>query len=89
MEGSSPLQTGGVERNGEICELLQVVNRITLLLCHYLFCPGCRFLVFRPDPNVLLFRRRLGTDPLTGKVDPEAERAAKAEYAEALAASRR
>lgn len=45
--------------------------------------------LFRPDPNVLLFRRRLGTDPLTGEVDPEAERAAKVEYAEALAASRR
>ncbi|KAK8799448.1 hypothetical protein WA158_005997 [Blastocystis sp. Blastoise] len=25
----------------------------------------------RPEPNILLFRRRLGTDPTTGIVNPE------------------
>ncbi|CAM9373225.1 unnamed protein product [Ectocarpus fasciculatus] len=43
----------------------------------------------RPDPNVLLFRRALGTNPATGEVDPEMERAAIAEYAASLAANRR
>jgi cyclin-dependent kinase regulatory subunit CKS1 len=30
--------------------------------------------VHRPEPHILLFRRRLGTDPTTGEVNPELER---------------
>lgn len=37
----------------------------------------------RPEPHILLFRRALGTDPVTGKVVPEeAERARQAYYRE-------
>lgn len=36
----------------------------------------------RPEPHILLFRRPLGTNPITGRVDPELERAAKEAYAE-------
>ena len=33
---------------------------------------SCRlFSFFRPDPNILLFRRPLGTDGTTGQVNPE------------------
>lgn len=28
------------------------------------------YAVHRPEPHILLFRRPLGTDPATGKVDP-------------------
>jgi len=35
----------------------------------------------RPEPHILLFRRPLGTDPQTGRVDPELLRQAKEEYA--------
>ena len=41
------------------------------------------FLVFfscRPEPHILLFRRPLGTDPQSGRVDPEMERKAREEY---------
>lgn len=34
----------------------------------------------RPEPHVLLFRRPLGTDPVSGKVNEEAARAARAKY---------
>ena len=34
----------------------------------------------RPEPQILLFRRPLGTDPVSGKVDPELEREAKDAY---------
>lgn len=33
-----------------------------------------------PEPHILLFRRSLGTDPQTGRVDPELERVAREEY---------
>jgi hypothetical protein len=35
---------------------------------------------YRPEPHILLFRRPLGTDPVTGKVNPELEREAKERY---------
>jgi hypothetical protein len=38
-------------------------------------------LAIRPEPHILLFRRPLGTDPQTGRVDPELLRQAKEEYA--------
>lgn len=38
----------------------------------------------RPEPHILLFRRPLGTNPVTGRVDPELEREAKEKYAEEL-----
>ena len=34
------------------------------------------YAIHRPEPHILLFRRRLGTDPQTGKVDPELQRIA-------------
>lgn len=34
----------------------------------------------RPEPHILLFRRPLGTDPVSGEVDPELEREAKESY---------
>ena len=43
----------------------------------------------RPEPHILLFRRPLGTDPLTGKVDPELEREAKEQYQEELMMNQR
>ena len=35
---------------------------------------------FSPEPHILLFRRPLGTDPQSGRVDPELERKAREEY---------
>jgi cyclin-dependent kinase regulatory subunit CKS1 len=34
----------------------------------------------RPEPHILLFRRPLGTDPVSGDVDAELEREAKETY---------
>lgn len=33
-----------------------------------------------PEPHILLFRRPLGTDPQSGRVDPDLERKARDEY---------
>ena len=33
-----------------------------------------------PEPHILLFRRPLGTDPQSGRVDPDLERKAREEY---------
>ena len=33
-----------------------------------------------PEPHILLFRRPLGTDPQSGRVDPELLRQAREEY---------
>eukprot|EP00587_Corethron_hystrix_P011210 CAMPEP_0113299024 /NCGR_PEP_ID=MMETSP0010_2-20120614/1223_1 /TAXON_ID=216773 ORGANISM="Corethron hystrix, Strain 308" /NCGR_SAMPLE_ID=MMETSP0010_2 /ASSEMBLY_ACC=CAM_ASM_000155 /LENGTH=103 /DNA_ID=CAMNT_0000152173 /DNA_START=144 /DNA_END=455 /DNA_ORIENTATION=+ /assembly_acc=CAM_ASM_000155 len=38
------------------------------------------YAIHRPEQHILLFRRPLGTDPQSGKVDPELERQAKEEY---------
>ena len=38
------------------------------------------FMIHRPERHIFLFRRALGTDPLSGKVDPELERQAKDQY---------
>jgi len=43
----------------------------------------------RPEPHILLFRRPLGTDPLTGEVDPELEREAKEQYSQQLVINQR
>ncbi|CAN0375516.1 unnamed protein product [Ectocarpus fasciculatus] len=42
------------------------------------------YAVHTPEPHILLFRRPLGTNPVTGRVDPELEREAKEKYAEEL-----
>ena len=47
------------------------------------------FVYSRPEPHILLFRRPLGTDPVTGKVDSDLEREAKDAYQQSLAASQR
>lgn len=38
------------------------------------------YAIHRPEPHILLFRRPLGTDPQSGRVDPELERQARDEY---------
>jgi|EP00544_Gedaniella_sp_CCMP2646_P011298 cyclin-dependent kinase regulatory subunit CKS1 len=38
------------------------------------------YAIHRPEPHILLFRRPLGTDPQSGRVDPELERIAREEY---------
>ena len=43
----------------------------------------------RPEPHILLFRRPLGTDPLTGDVDVDLEREAKESYQRELSANQR
>ena len=35
---------------------------------------------FSPEPHILLFRRALGTNPQTGRVDPQLIDTAKAEF---------
>lgn len=35
---------------------------------------------YRPEPHILLFRRPLGTDPQSGRVDPELLLQARDEY---------
>ncbi|EKU21163.1 cyclin-dependent kinase regulatory subunit CKS1 [Nannochloropsis gaditana CCMP526] len=42
------------------------------------------YAIHRPEPHILLFRRPLGTDPVTGKVNAELEREAKEKYAESM-----
>ena len=36
--------------------------------------------IHKPEPHILLFRRALGTDPTTGKVDPALKKAALEKY---------
>ena len=45
------------------------------------------YAVHRPEPHILLFRRPLGTDPVSGKVDAELEREAKENYQQQVAAN--
>ena len=47
------------------------------------------YAVHRPEQHILLFRRPLGTDPVTGKVDANLEREAKEAYAQSLAEKQR
>jgi hypothetical protein len=42
----------------------------------------------RPEPHILLFRRPLGTDPQSGRVDPEIAAAAREEYRNQFAVRR-
>jgi hypothetical protein len=39
---------------------------------------------FSPEPHILLFRRQLGTDPQTGRVDPNLLAIAKNEFKDQL-----
>jgi len=43
----------------------------------------------RPEPHILLFRRPLGTDPVTGDIDPVLEREAKENYQQELILNQR
>ncbi|GMI34408.1 hypothetical protein TrCOL_g12807 [Triparma columacea] len=47
------------------------------------------YAIHRPEPHILLFRRRLGTDPQTGKVDSDLQKQAKEEYESHLAMNAR
>eukprot|EP01138_Halocafeteria_seosinensis_P016441 gb/GECG01016772.1/.p1 GENE.gb/GECG01016772.1/~~gb/GECG01016772.1/.p1 ORF type:complete len:108 (+),score=11.13 gb/GECG01016772.1/:1-324(+) len=38
------------------------------------------YALHRPEPHILLFRRPLGTDPMTGKIDPEVAEKARQEF---------
>ena len=42
------------------------------------------YAIHRPEPHILLFRRPLGTDPVTGKVVETLARDVKAKYAEEM-----
>ena len=42
--------------------------------------PHANSLTCRPEPHILLFRRKLGVDPVTGEFVPELAKAAKAQY---------
>ncbi|RLN95919.1 hypothetical protein BBJ28_00016047 [Nothophytophthora sp. Chile5] len=39
------------------------------------------YAIHKPEPHILLFRRPLGTDPTTGRVNPTMEKEAKDKYA--------
>ena len=39
-----------------------------------------RVCLCRPEPHILLFRRKLGTDPVTGLCVPSMAKAARAKY---------
>jgi cyclin-dependent kinase regulatory subunit CKS1 len=45
--------------------------------------------IHRPEQHILLFRRPLGTDPVSGLVDPELEKEAKEKYYQELASNQR
>ncbi len=47
------------------------------------------YAIHKPEQHILLFRRPLGTDPISGNVDPELEREAKERYYQELAANQR
>ena len=51
--------------------------------------PNQHYAIHRPEPHILLFRRRLGTDPQTGKVDSDLQKQAKEEYESHLAMNAR
>ena len=52
-----------------------------LAFTHSCFLLGIFSLILdSPEPHILLFRRPLGTDPQSGRVDPELERKARQEY---------
>jgi cyclin-dependent kinase regulatory subunit CKS1 len=38
------------------------------------------FVICSPEPHILLFRRALGTNPQTGRIDPELVEMARAEF---------
>ena len=38
------------------------------------------YAIHKPEPHIMLFRRELGTDPTTGKVDPTLAAAAKEKF---------
>ena len=61
--------------------------QVNLLRCPfwYFFLSNLQTSTRRPEPHILLFRRPLGTDPVSGEVDPELERAAKEQYQQELA----
>ncbi|KAK1943353.1 Cyclin-dependent kinases regulatory subunit 1 [Phytophthora citrophthora] len=40
------------------------------------------YAIHKPEPHILLFRRPLGTDPTTGRVNPDMEKQAKEKYAQ-------
>lgn len=44
-------------------------------------------IIIRPEPHILLFRRPLGTDPISGEINPDLEREAKLQYQMELAAN--
>ena len=48
--------------------------------CHLVSLIAFFYFCHSPEPHILLFRRPLGTDPQSGRVDPELERAAREEY---------
>jgi hypothetical protein len=56
-----------------VIAIILMTSLIAILLSCFVF-------LSRPEPHILLFRRPLGTDPQSGRIDPELERKARDEY---------
>ena len=63
-----------------IGETIFVISMAQHFEFQLLLTPCCFVNEFSPEPHILLFRRPLGTDPQSGRVDPELERQARDEY---------
>lgn len=62
------------------CHRLTLSSTFQITLYFHIVIVCCR-----PEPHILLFRRPLGTDPLTGDVNAELERDAKEQYQQQIA----
>ena len=79
-DGSTMPFTGKSERIGSFCvRTISATLTLTRSICmQSALFPTKTF--DSPEPHILLFRRPLGTDPQSGRVDPEMERKAREEY---------
>jgi len=72
------VEDGNITRSiGEFYNLLSFPNECGFVLRHFSHQKAFNR---SPEPHILLFRRPLGTDPQSGRVDPELERKAREEY---------
>ena len=79
-DGSTMPFTGKLERMCSFCVRITDAASFShvLFVCNLLLSPPRTF--NSPEPHILLFRRPLGTDPQSGRVDPEMERKAREDY---------
>jgi hypothetical protein len=89
--GSITLVTGKLTVSAAACPGVSVLHcaalfhDIDILFPHLLISLSFSLVYCRPEPHILLFRRPLGTNPVSGEVDPELEREAKERYHQELA----